>query len=162
MRSWSRRAPRGRLVTTSLCVEISYHSDNNECSGVWAGPSRVDGMQVVGESVVWAACEGLVTTPILTIHHSTTTTTTIAGQGLAVDGGQDRVDGKHPVTQYIHTPPFSRLDAFEVSRCGRHLVLAGRAAGGEGVLVWQGWPLKTSAPVHVILKGHIVHHMEFK
>ncbi|XP_063859838.1 uncharacterized protein LOC135100657 isoform X2 [Scylla paramamosain] len=132
--------------------------------GVWAGPSRVDGVQVVGDSVVWAACEGLVTTPILSTHRSTTTTTTTtagAGQGVVVDEGENEMDGWHPSTQYIHTPPFNRLDAFEVSRCGRHLVLAGRVAGGEGMLVRREWPLKTSAPSHVILRGHIVHHMEF-
>ena len=78
----------------------------------------MDGVQVVGESVVWAACEGLVTTPILGTHCSTRTTGTTtagAGQGVAVDGDEDGVDRQHSSTQYIYTPPFNRLDAFEVS-----------------------------------------------
>ena len=62
--------------------------------------------------------------------------------------------------KFLHT--INNQQNFQVSRCGHHLVLAGRATGGEGVLVWQEWPFKTSAPVHVILRGHIVHHMEFK
>lgn len=32
---------------------------------MWSGPSRVGGVRGVGGSVVWAACGGLVTTPLL-------------------------------------------------------------------------------------------------
>ena len=75
----------------------------------------MDGVQVVGECVVWAACEGLVTTPVSSIHHTTT-----AGQpqpskeGVIRDGSEGETDGQDSSIHYIHTPPFTTLDAFEV------------------------------------------------
>ncbi|XP_050719269.1 uncharacterized protein LOC126999979 isoform X2 [Eriocheir sinensis] len=127
--------------------------------GVWAGPSRVDGVRVVGECVVWVASEGLVTTPMMNPQ----TTTTIGQPPPTIDeAGEDMKEGGlSSTTQYIRSPPFTKLDAVEMSPCGRHLVLAGQAAGGESVLVWRRWPLVTSGPAQVILRGHTVHHIEF-
>lgn len=84
----------------------------------------MDGVRVVGEYVVWVASEGLVTTPMLSLQTTTPSTTTIGQPPPTVDEtGEDMKEGGlSSTTQYIRSPPFTKLDAVEV-RPG-HLVAA--------------------------------------
>lgn len=90
---------------------------------MWPGPSRVDGVRVVGDCVVWASSEGLVTTPMTSAHTSTvlTTATTTAGQfspsthEKSKDRDGDSTEWDHiSTTKYIRCFPFTKLDAVEV------------------------------------------------
>lgn len=84
---------------------------------MWAGPSRVDAVRVVEECVVWVASEGLVTTPITGTQAATAappTTTTTADEATKDTAEDDREEGHSSITQYIRSPPFTKLDAVEV------------------------------------------------